>query len=129
MEFTTLTPDKFTTFEQNHPLGNFYQTVARAKLREKMGWHTFLLGVKDGRDTLACALLIEKNQEALIQMGPILNYSKTPDYFPGSPAQNSSKIQKNSPKILDFFLENLQTFAKAHHFIQLEIPASASFSP
>ena len=117
MEFTTLTPEEFTAFEQKHPLGNFYQGTARAELRKKMGWNTYLLGIKDKKTIKAVALLIEKNKEALIQMGPILDYSSTPDIFPGSPA----KPRKNPAETLDFFLENLKNFSKNHGFIQLEI--------
>ncbi|MBR3177349.1 peptidoglycan bridge formation glycyltransferase FemA/FemB family protein [Candidatus Saccharibacteria bacterium] len=119
MEFTILTPEEFTKFESKHPLGNFYQSAARAKLREKMGWHTYLLGIKDKKTIKAAALLIEKNQEALIQMGPILDYSKEPDIFPGSPAKPSKHSYQE--RILVFFLENLKIFAKNHNFIQLEI--------
>lgn len=117
MEFTTLTPEEFTDFEQNHSLGNFYQSVARAKLREKMGWNTYLLGIKDKNTVKSAALLIEKNKEALIQMGPILDYGKDSDIFPGSPA----KPRKNPSETLDFFLENLKKFSKDRGFIQLEI--------
>lgn len=117
MEFIELTPEEFTKFERNHPLGNFYQGTARAKLRQKMGWNTYLLGAKDKKVVKAAALLIEKNHEALIQMGPILDYSDQPDIFPGSPA----KPHKNPTKTLDFFLENLKKFAKDHGFIQFEI--------
>lgn len=117
MEFTTLTPEEFTEFESRHPLGNFYQTTARAELRKKMGWNTYLLGLKKGRNVEAAALLIEKNGSALIQMGPILSYSKKVEPFPGSP----TLPLKNQPETLEFFLENLKTFAKSHHFISLEI--------
>ncbi len=119
MEFTTLTPKEFTKFEQNHPLGNFYQSVARANLRKKMGWNTYLLGVKDKNVVKAAALLIEKNKEALIQMGPILNYQATEEPFPGSSAKPSKS--KNQERILVFFLEELKLFAQNHDFIQLEI--------
>lgn len=117
MEFTVLTPEEFTTFERKHPLGNFYQSVARARLREKMGWETYLLGVKEVKKVLAAALLIERGGRALIQMGPILDYSEDSDIFPGSPA----KIPKTSRKSLDFFLRNLKAFAKEQGFIQIEV--------
>lgn len=101
MEFTELSPEEFTKFERKHPLGNFYQGAPRANLRKKMGWNTYLLGVKAGKSTKAAALMIEKNQEALIQMGPILDYE--------------------DKHLLDFFLKNLITFAKTKQFISLEI--------
>ncbi|MBQ8992124.1 peptidoglycan bridge formation glycyltransferase FemA/FemB family protein [Candidatus Saccharibacteria bacterium] len=117
MELTILSPQEFTKFEQSHPLGNFYQSAARAKLREKMGWHTYLLGLKEKNRVKAAALLIERNGEALIQMGPILDYSRDDDRFPGSPAARP----KTFSDVLDPFLSALVAFAKERHFIQLEV--------
>ena len=101
MKLTILSPEDFTKFEQNHPLGNFYQSAARANLRQKMGWHTHLLGVTDNKTIKAAALLIEKNQKALIQMGPILDYDDL--------------------KTLHCFLSEIKSFAKTEKYLQLEI--------
>ena len=117
MEFVTLTPEEFTDFEKNHPLGNFYQSYSRAKLRQKMGWQTYLLGIKDKNKVKAAALLIAKDGRALIQMGPILNYETVEEPFPGSPA----KPYKDATSALDFFLKSLKTFAKQHDFLTLEV--------
>lgn len=101
MEFETLTPEEFSKFEKTQTVGNFFQSVERAKLREKMGFKSYLLGVKENRKVILAALLVEREKEAWIQLGPILNY--------------------NNLKLLDFFLENLKTFSKQNKFIKLEI--------
>lgn len=119
MEFTELSEAEFTNFERNHPLGNFYQSVSRAKLRKKMGWQTYLLGVKETGKVKAAALLVEKAGRALIQMGPVLNYQPVESPFPGSPAEPSN--DSNQERILVFFLEELKLFARKRNFLTLEI--------
>ena len=101
MEFTTLTPEEFTKFEQKQKTGNFFQSVPRAELRTKMGFRTFLVGIKDGKKVLAAALIIERDHEALLQLGPIMDY--------------------NDHKLLDFFLKEIIKYSKSQNFIKLEI--------
>lgn len=101
MEFSTLTPEEFTKFERKQKTGNFFQSVPRAELRTKMGFHTFLVGVKEGKKVLAAALIIERDHEALLQLGPIMDYS--------------------DHKLLDFFLKEIIKYSKSQNFIKLEI--------
>ena len=101
MKFTILESDEFTKFEQNHPTGNFFQSVNRSKLRQKMGFDTYLVGVKEKAKVLAAALLVVRDNEAWIQIGPILDY--------------------DNQILLDFFLDEVKKFAKSHQFVKLEI--------
>ncbi|MBR3353416.1 peptidoglycan bridge formation glycyltransferase FemA/FemB family protein [Candidatus Saccharibacteria bacterium] len=101
MKFTILEPDEFTKFEQQHPVGNFFQSVARSELRRKMGFDTYLVGVKEKAKVLAAALLVVHDNEAWIQIGPILDY--------------------DNQALLDFFLDEVKKFAKEHQFVKLEI--------
>ena len=101
MEFTTLKPDEFTKFEQKQAVGNFFQTPERAKLRDKMNFSTHLLGVKEKNKIKLSALLIEREKEALIQLGPILDYDDT--------------------KLLNFFLTKIKEYCVEKGYIKLEI--------
>lgn len=101
MKFTELNEKEFTKFERAEPTGNFFQSVARADLRRKMGFHTFLVGVKDDRKVLAAALIVERDKEAWIQLGPIMNY--------------------DDEKLLNFFLEEVKKYATKQKFVKLEI--------
>lgn len=102
MIFTKLTPTEFTKFERHAPTGNFFQSVARANLRAKMGFTTHLVGVKDGQKILAAALIVERaDHEAWIQLGPIMDY--------------------DDQALLDFFLAEVKHYALAQHFVRLEI--------
>lgn len=74
MKFCELTETEFTKFEEKSFYGNFFQSVPRAKLRERMGFKSFLVGVKDGDSVLAAGLAIEKFGEVWVQIGPVLDW-------------------------------------------------------
>ena len=74
MEFVELSDAEFRKFEQKNKCGNFFQSVERKELRSKMGWATHLLGVKEGNKVLAGGFLMMRDGNALVQLGPILNY-------------------------------------------------------
>ncbi|MCQ2570904.1 MAG: aminoacyltransferase [Candidatus Saccharibacteria bacterium] len=101
MNFVELTDAEFSKFERKQSCGNFFQSAERAELRRKMGWNVFLLGVKDESKIVAGCLLMERGGEALVQLGPILDYSNT--------------------KLLKFWVKSLIDFAKSHNFIALEV--------
>ena len=101
MLFTTLDEKEFTKFEQKQPNGNFFQSVARADLRRKMGFNSYLVGIKEKTKVLAAALIVERYHEAWIQIGPILDYDDS--------------------ELLNFFLQEVKKFAKEQGFIKLEI--------
>lgn len=101
MNFVELTDAEFSKFERKQSCGNFFQSAERAELRRKMGWNVFLLGVKDESKIVAGCLLMERGGEALVQLGPILDYSNT--------------------KLLKFWIKSLVDFSKSHNFIALEI--------
>lgn len=101
MEFCTLTEKEFSEFESKNVYGNIMQTVERSKLRALMGFSCHLLGVKENNAVVAAALMVEKNREAWIQIGPILDFDNT--------------------KLLKFFLENVQKYCREQKFTELEI--------
>ena len=101
MNFVELTDDEFRKFERKQACGNFFQSAERAELRRKMGWNVFLLGVKDEKKVVAGCLLMERGKEALVQLGPIMDYSDT--------------------KLVKFWIKGVVDFAKNHGFISLEV--------
>ena len=101
MILTELKDKEFTQFEQKHPTGNFFQSTARADLRRKMGFHTYLVGIKEKSKILAAAMIVERDKEAWIQLGPILDYSNL--------------------ELLNFFLDEIKKYAANKNFIKLEI--------
>lgn len=74
MNFGELSEAEFRRFEQGSCYGNFFQTVERARLRRKMGWRVWLLGLKQKGEVVAGGLLMARHGEALVQLGPILDW-------------------------------------------------------
>ena len=74
MKFEELGEEEFRDFEQRSCYGNFFQTVERARLRRKMGWRVWLLGLKEGDEVRAGGLVMARHGEALVQLGPILDW-------------------------------------------------------
>ncbi len=101
MDFVELTDEEFKKFERKQSCGNFFQSAERAELRRNMGWHVFLLGVKEKTKVVAGCLLMERDGEALVQLGPILDY-------------------KNH-KLVKYLIDSLIEFSKKQNFVSIEI--------
>ncbi len=101
MKFQLISPEEFTNYADNSIYSNFMQSVQRDALRRKMGYSTYLVGIKDGEKVLAVGLLVEKDREAWLQNGPLLDW--------------------NNRDIVDFFLKNLLSFCKARAILEIEI--------
>ena len=101
MNFVELTDEEFRKFERKQACGNFFQSAERAELRRKMGWNVYLLGIKDDKKILSGCLLMERGGEALVQLGPIMDYSDT--------------------KLVKFWIKSIVEFAKSKGFIALEV--------
>ena len=101
MDFVELTDEEFKKFERKQPCGNFFQSSERAELRRKMGWNVYLLGVKEKSKVLAGCLLMERDRDALVQLGPIMDYADL--------------------KLVKFWVKSLLEFTKQHGFISIEV--------
>ena len=101
MKFGEVGEKEFDKFERKQKCGNFFQSVKRAELRRRMGFETFLLGVTDKEKVLAVGMLVVRNGEAWLQLGPILDYS--------------------DKKLVKFFLKGLVEFAEKKKFTALEV--------
>ena len=101
MNFQEITEAEFKKFEEKQPQGNIMQMAERAKLRRKMGFECFFLGVKKDEDVIAAGLLVVRYGEGWIQIGPVMDYTDI--------------------KALDCFLEGTLDFAKEKGISEFEI--------
>lgn len=99
MEFTTLTPEEFTTFADHNPQKSFFQTTKIASLREQNGWTPHYLGVKNSQGQLLAATM-------LVTKPSFLGYKIA--YAPGGPL-----IDYENKKLLTFFTQNLKSYLKS----------------
>ena len=101
MKFVELSEKEFRGFESKNPQGNIMQTVERARLREEMGYATYLVGLKDKDEIKAAGLIVERNGEGWMQLGPILDWGEI--------------------GVVKKFLEGYLEFAKKKNFIEIEV--------
>lgn len=101
MALEIISAEEFAKFESKNRYGNFFQSVERAELRETMEFSSYLLGLKKEGKLVAVGLLVEKNREAWIQNGPILDW--------------------DDKKLTREFVKGVVEFAKSKKFLRLEI--------
>lgn len=111
---TTLTRAEFKAFADESPYANFMQSAERGDLREKMGYTVHYLGLKspdakpreaEPKETtdkiLAAGLLVEKDHEAWLQIGPLLDW--------------------DDPEIIRDFLTATESYCKSQRIVELEV--------
>ncbi|MDR3298108.1 MAG: aminoacyltransferase [Candidatus Nomurabacteria bacterium] len=101
MKFVELSEAEFRKFEQKNRYGNFFQGVERARLRKDMGWGVWLLGVKEEGKVVGGGMLMAKNGEGLVQLGPILDW--------------------DNANLVKFWVEGAKKFAQKQGLVCLEI--------
>lgn len=101
MKFCLLDKKEYADFESKNPYGNCMQMAERAKLRERMGFQSFLTGVKEDDKVIVAGLLVEKNGEVWVQIGPVLDWE--------------------NEKLIKFFIKKCVEFCREHKFVEIEI--------
>ena len=58
MKFQEITEKEYQNFWENHPLKTFLSAPEISKLREKSGWITYFVGVKENKKIIAATMLL-----------------------------------------------------------------------
>ncbi len=94
--------DEWDAFENASAQANLLQAAARDRVREKMGYETWILGVKDENgQILAGALILVRGGVAWAAYGPILDWSDR--------------------ELAQFYLSGLEKFAEKQGWLALEL--------
>ena len=106
MEFVELTEKEFNDFGLNNEYGNFHQTSNWGKLKEKNGWKSHLLGVKEDGEIKAACLLLQKRVLKKFSLfysprGYLLDY--------------------NNYELLEFFTKEIKNYVKKYNAIFVKI--------
>ena len=99
MEFTEITEKEYTKFWENHPLKTFLSAPEISKLREKNGWNTYFVGVKDNKKLIAASMLFSHKRH--------LNSCEF--YSP-----RGYLLDFNNEELVEFFTKELKKFIKEH---------------
>jgi len=97
MQFVALNEKEFVDFVANHPDKSFFQTPEIATIREKNGWKSHYVGVKEGNKILAATMMVSKVTFA----------GHKTFYAPGGPL-----IDYCDKELLKFFTDNLKKYLK-----------------
>lgn len=100
MEFLKITEKQYHDFWENHPLKTFLSSKEIGKLREKNGWKTHYLGIKDDNQLVGAAMLLSIKRR----------FGKYEFYSP-----RGILIDFNNKKHLDFFLTHLKDYVKKNN--------------
>lgn len=103
MEFVELNKQEFQTFSENRDDYNIWQSVDMAELREKEGFHTEYVGVKDNGEIIAGAMLSYRVIKGFRQY-----------YSP-----RGFLIDFHNTELLTYFLNSLKEFCKKRKGISI----------
>lgn len=107
MKFERLEEEEFRTFLDQHPLKTFLQTPEMARVREKMGFETYYVGVKENDKIIAATMMGRKKAH----FGLYLFY-----------APRGLLVDYENEEVLDFFTKELKKFIKKHkgYFLRID---------
>lgn len=106
MQFILLNEKEFSEVALKLPCSNFYQTTKWGKLKEKNGWVSHFLGVKNKNKIIAATLLLEKKI-----------FKKFSIFY----APRGYLIDFQNEELLKFFTEEIKKFAKKRNGIFIKI--------
>ena len=101
MRFGEISAAEFDEFERASERTNIFQITARARLREKMGCKSYILGVFLGEKLVGAGILLEKGGEGWIAYGPLLDWS--------------------DKKIVSYFMEEVVDLARRKGMMRIEV--------
>ena len=97
MDFQEITEKEYREFWENHPLKTFLSAPEISKLREKAGWETFYVGVKENKKIIAATMLLSHNR----------HFGKKEFYSP-----RGYLLDFKNKELVSFFTKELKKYIK-----------------
>ena len=97
MNFCELTEKEYTKHWENHPNKTFLSSPKISKLREKSGWETYFVGVKEGKKIIASTMLLSHKR----------HFGKYEFYSP-----RGYLFDMKNKELLDFFTNEIKKYIK-----------------
>ena len=99
MKFEEISKKEYTNFWNKSDMKNFLSSPKISDLREKSGWNSYFLGVKENNKIIAAVMLVSRKKrfncyEFYSPRGPLLDY--------------------HNKELLTFFMNNIKDFIKEH---------------
>ena len=97
MKFQEITEKEYHDFWENHPLKTFLSSIEISKLREKSGWLTYYVGVKEENKLIAATMLLAHKR----------HFNKYEFYSP-----RGYLLDFNNEELVSFFTRELKKYIK-----------------
>ena len=97
MNFQEITEKEYREFWEEHPLKTFLSSPEISKLREKQGWNTVYVGVKDNKKIIAATMLLSHKR----------HFGKYEFYSP-----RGYLLDFHNKELVDFFTKELKQYMK-----------------
>ena len=97
MKFQEITEKEYHDFWENHPLKTFLSSIEISKLREKSGWLTYYVGVKENNKLIAATMLLAHKR----------HFNKYEFYSP-----RGYLLDFNNEELVSFFTRELKKYIK-----------------
>ncbi len=97
MNFCELTEKEYTKFWESHPNKTFLSSPKISKLREKSGWNTYYVGVKEGKKVIAATMLLSHKR----------HFNKYEFYSP-----RGYLFDMKNKELLDYFTNEIKKYIK-----------------
>jgi alanine adding enzyme len=88
-------------FENAYEKTHFFQGIQRVRMRRKMGYKNYIVGVCEGDKIIAGGVLLGRKGEFWMAYGPLIDWTNR--------------------KLVEFFLDNVVNFANQKNMIKIEI--------
>ena len=100
MKFEEISEKEYEKFWEKHPLKTFLSSPKIGKLRQKSSWDVSFVGVKEKKKLIGAAMLLSHKR----------HFGKYEFYSP-----RGFLIDYQNSKLLQFFIESVKKYVKAHH--------------
>ncbi|MBE6157477.1 MAG: aminoacyltransferase [Firmicutes bacterium] len=100
MEFVEIKEKEYRDFWENHPQKTFLSAPEIGKLREKSGWTTYFVGLKDNKKLIASAMLLSHKR----------HFNKLEFYSP-----RGLLVDYKDLDTYKIFIEKIKEFVKEHN--------------
>ena len=100
MEFVQIKEDEYRKFWKNHSLKTFLSSPEIAKLREKSGWKSHFVGLKDKKKLIAATILLSHKR----------HFNKNEFYSP-----RGLLVDYKDKDVFKIFLEEIKKFVKENN--------------
>ena len=97
MEFQEITEKEYRNYWENHPLKTFLSAPEISKLREKSGWNTYYVGIKENKKIIAAAMLLSHKR----------HFNKYEFYSP-----RGFLMDFENQELVSFFTQELKKYIK-----------------